>query len=215
MSIKKFITGLCIAGGMLVTMSPIAAHADSPVTSTEFYEAYSDVKIVETAREKGVLDEEIANYLHSSENPIDVKAAVINALGWGIEGKSNAEDYLKLFYSDSMDNLDLDSMDRDELFCIGYMMALDDYFNVDRALPLMEKAYEKDNTSFTVAMVRSILKGQASMSDFNSWGMVWKNTSDVLNNKELKKDMRQGAIDIIVDYMKCYEEYPVSAAKAS
>ncbi|MDS0527083.1 hypothetical protein NNC19_15430 [Clostridium sp. SHJSY1] len=211
MNIKKCIAGLCVLGGMLFSMSPTTAHADSPITSTNFYQAYSDVQIVEKAREKGVLDEEIANYLHSSENPIDVKAAVINALGWRYEGKHNAEDYLKLFYSDSMNNLDLDSIDSDELFCIGYMMALDDYFNVERALPFMEKAYEKNNTSFTVSMIRNIVKEQSEMSS-GHWGNVWANTKKVLDDKTLTRDMKQGAIDIIVDYMKLYEKIPAEMA---
>lgn len=206
MHIKKYFFSLLILGAMVFSMNPIKASADSPVTSTDFYRAYINVDIVRTAKEKGVLDEEIANYLHSSENPIDVKAAVINAMGWKFEGKSNAKDYVRLFYSDDIDNLDLDSINGDELFCISYMMALDDYFNVDRALPLMEKAYEKENTNFTVAMIRAMLKGQVDLFNGN-WGMVWVNTKNVLDDKTLEKDMKQEAIDIIVEYMKLYEPY--------
>jgi hypothetical protein len=206
MHIKKYFFSLLILGAMVFSMNPIKASADSPVTSTDFYRAYINVDIVKTAKEKGVLDEEIANYLHSSENPIDVKAAVINAMGWKFEGKSNAKDYVRLFYSDDIDNLDLDSINGDELFCISYMMALDDYFNVDRALPLMEKAYEKENTNFTVAMIRAMLKGQVDLFNGN-WGMVWVNTKNVLDDKTLEKDMKQEAIDIIVEYMKLYEPY--------
>lgn len=204
MSIKKYLLSLFILGVMVFSMNPITASADSPVTSTDFYKAYINVDIVKTAREKGVLDEEIANYLHSSENPIDIKAAVINAMGWKYEGKSNAKDYVWLFYSDNIDNLDLDSINGDELFCISYMMALDDYFNVDRAVPVMEKAYEKENTSFTVAMIRNMLKGQTDLHNGN-WRMIWVNTKNVLNDETLVKDMRQEATDIIVEYMKLYE----------
>lgn len=206
MRIKKYLLSLFILGVMVFSMNPITAFADSPVTSTDFYRAYINVDVVESAREKGVLDEEIANYLHSSENPIDVKAAVINALGWSIDGKSNAKDYVSLFYSDDIENLDLDSINGDELFCISYMMALDDYFNVDKALPLMEKAYEKENTSFTVAMIRNTLNGQVDLFNGN-WRMVWTNTKNVLDDKTLVKDMKQEAIDIIVDYLKLYEAF--------
>ncbi|MFL0197419.1 hypothetical protein ACJDU8_17890 [Clostridium sp. WILCCON 0269] len=207
MRIKKYIFSLFIISVLLFSMNPITVFADSPVTSTDFYKAYIDVDIVKTAKEKGVIDQKIATYLHSSKNPIDVKAAVINALGWKYEGKSNAENYVKLIYSNDIDKLDVDSLSGDEIFCISYMMALDNYFHVDKALLLMEKAYEKNNTSFTIAVVRSILKGQAIISDINNWGMIWSNTESVLNDKTLVKDMRQEAVDNIVGYMKLYEKY--------
>ena len=68
-------------------------HADSPITATGFYEAYLDVKMVERAHLEGVMGLEIAEFLTSPENPIDVKAAVINALSWRFDGKNNAELY--------------------------------------------------------------------------------------------------------------------------
>ncbi|WPC39935.1 cell wall-binding repeat-containing protein [Clostridium sp. JS66] len=206
MRIKKYIFSLFIMGAIFFLMGPTTVFADSPVTSTDFYKAYTDVNIVKTASEKGVIDQQIADYLHSSKNPIDVKAAVINALGWKIDGKSNAESYVKLVYSKDMDKLDIDSLSGDETFCISYMMALDDYFHVDKALTLMDKAYEKNNTSFTIAIIRSVLKGQAVL-DNGSWGMIWFNTENVLNDKTLVKDMKQEAIDNIVAYMKLYEGY--------
>ncbi|MBV7276709.1 cell wall-binding repeat-containing protein [Clostridium sp. PL3] len=205
MRIKNYVLGLFITVGILFSMNPIIVFADSPLTSTNFYKAYTDVNIVKKAEEKGIINQEIANYLHSSTNPIDVKAAVINALGWNFDGKSNAKSYVSLIYSKDIDKLDMQSLSGDELFCISYMMALDNYFDVNKAESLMEKAYEKNRTSFTIAIVRSIIKGQASMS--GDWGMVWTNTESVLNDKTLVKEMRQGAIDIIVEYMKLYEKY--------
>lgn len=206
MRVTKYVFTLFIMGVIFFAMNSITVFADSPVTSTDFYKAYIDVDIVKTAKEKGVVDQEIASYLHSSKNPIDVKAAVINGLGWKCEGKSNAENYVKLIYSNSIDKLDVDSLSGDEIFCISYMMALDDYFHVDKALTLMEKAYKKNNTSFTIAIVRSILKGQSILASGN-WGMIWSNTNSVLNDKTLVKDMRQEAIDNIVAYMELYKEY--------
>jgi len=206
MRIKKYVFSLFIISVIFFSMNPITAFADSPVTSTDFYKAYMDVNIVKTAEEKGIIDQEIANYLYSSKNPIDVKASVINALGWKYEGKSNAENYVKLMYSSDIDKLDVDSLSGDEIFCISYMMALDDYFHVDKALLLMEKAYKKNNTSFTIAIIRSILKGQTALDDGN-WGRVWFNTENVLNDETFVRDMKQEAIDNIVEYMKLYEKY--------
>ncbi|AKA67788.1 cell wall-binding repeat-containing protein [Clostridium scatologenes] len=206
MHIKKYIFSLFIMGAMFFLMSPTTVFADSPVTSTDFYKTYTDVSIVKIAAEKGTVDQQIADYLHSSKNPIDVKAAVVNALGWKIDGKNNAEDYVKLVYSKNIYELDIDSLSGDEIFCISYMMALDDYFHVDKALTLMDKAYEKNNTSFTIAIIRSVLKGQIALDNGN-WGMVWFNTENVLNDKTLVKDMKQEAIDNILAYMKLYDGY--------
>ena len=65
-------------------------NADSPITSTDFYKAYLHIPEVEEAHEIGVLSEEIAEYLLGSENSLDKKAAVINALSWDFDGKINA-----------------------------------------------------------------------------------------------------------------------------
>lgn len=205
MKIKKYIVSLFIIGVMLFSMNPITAFADSPVTSTDFYKAYMDIEIVRIAKEKGIIGAEIANYLYSSKNPIDVKAAVINALGWKFEGKNNAENYVKLMYSKDIDKLDLNLLSGEEIFCISYMMALDDYFHPDKALPMMEKAYEKNSASFTITIVRSILKSQDDMLNKGNWQMVWGNTENVLTSTTLEKDMRQEGIDIIVEYMKLYK----------
>ncbi|WP_051542077.1 cell wall-binding repeat-containing protein [Clostridium lundense] len=205
MRIKNYVLSLFIMVVILFSMDPITVFADSPITSTDFYRAYIDVNIVKKAKEKGIIDQEIADYLHSSTNPIDVKAAVINALGWTCDGKSNAKSYVNFIYSSDIDKLDIDPLSGDEIFCISYLMALDDYFNVNEAVSLMEKAYKKNNTSFTIAIIRSIIKGQAVMS--NNWGMIWTNTSSVLKDKTLVKEMRQEAIDIIVEYMQLYEKY--------
>ncbi|MCC7212305.1 MAG: hypothetical protein IT451_10775 [Candidatus Brocadia sp.] len=70
---------------------PATSYADSPITATDFYEAYKDAKMVQRAHLEGVMGVEIAEYLSSPENPVDHKAAVINALSWRFEGKSNAE----------------------------------------------------------------------------------------------------------------------------
>ena len=90
-------------------MFSAVTHADSPITTTKFFKAYLDVKMVERAHLEGVMGLEIAEFLTSPENPIDVKAAVINALSWKFDGKSNAElyaYYLALLYHVSVTELD-------------------------------------------------------------------------------------------------------------
>jgi hypothetical protein len=182
--------------------------ADSPITATKFFEAYMDVKMVERAHLEGVMGLEIAEFLTSPENPIDVKAAVINALSWRFDGKNNAElyaYYLALLYHVSFTELDTEFLSADEIFCIGYLTAMDDYFHPEKALPLLEEAHKVMKDSFTVSIIMALTIGQKVM-DYD-WCEVWRLTEDVLKNKELKQDLRPEAIKMIVGYMILYKEY--------
>ncbi|HHT9109297.1 MAG TPA: hypothetical protein ACFYD9_11675, partial [Candidatus Wunengus sp. YC64] len=76
----------------------------------------------------------------SPENPIDVKAAVINGLSWRFEGKNNAElyaYYLALLYHLSITELDTAFLSADEIFCLGYLTVMDDYFHPEYAIQLL------------------------------------------------------------------------------
>ena len=71
-------------------------YADSPLTSTDISKAYQALPIVQLAAQKaGVLTPDLMDYLIDTNNPIEVKIAVINQLGWAVEGKKNAP----LFYN--------------------------------------------------------------------------------------------------------------------
>jgi hypothetical protein len=48
--------------------------ADSPVTSTPIYEAYLDVELVAADNKWGTITEEIASFLKSEDNSLDVKS---------------------------------------------------------------------------------------------------------------------------------------------
>ncbi|MCF6158582.1 MAG: hypothetical protein E3K32_08400 [wastewater metagenome] len=112
----------------LLFLFPGMSSADSPITSTKFYEAYMDVKMVKRAHLEGVMGIEIAEFLSSPENTIDTKAAVINALSWRFEGKNNTEFYmyyLSLLYHVPLEELDTDFLSPDEIFCLGYLMVMD------------------------------------------------------------------------------------------
>ncbi len=189
----------------LVLLS-VCALADSPLTSTPFAQAYMDLEIVRKARSQGVMSLEIAQYLSSPSNPVDAKAAVVNALGWDINGKSNAvlySYYLALSKHRTVEKLPLDWLSGDELLCLGYLTALDDYFHPEKALPIVEKAAGRKSDSLTVRIVLALVRGQCRMSD--DWPGIWKGVAQVLDNDRLKADMRPQAVKIIVDYMKLYE----------
>ena len=181
------------------------SYADSPLTSTSFYEAYLDYEIVKKANESGVMEEEFANYLHSKDNPIDVKAALINALGWDIDGKYNAEIYCSIVFYKNVKEIKNTNLTGDELFCIGYMQVLDDYFNPEKGILFLNKAVKKLKRSYTVAMINALAESQKAMD--SDWCEVWKLIENVITNEKLKQDMRGGAAEIIFDYMRGYEDY--------
>jgi len=182
-------------------------YADSPITSTDFYTAYKDIEMVNKAAKLDVITPEIAEFLSSPKNPVDVKAAVINALSWDINGKNNAVLYLAYLekkYNNDIDTLTLEPLTADEVFCLGYLLAMDDYFFVGEALDLLLIAWELNDTSFTVSIILALVEAQEAM-DYD-WCEVWMLTEDVLLDESLKKDMRDEAITIIVDYMSLYKD---------
>ena len=192
----------------LLLIFPIASYADSPITATKFYEAYLDVKMVERAHLEGVMGLEIAEFLTSPENSIDVKAAVINALSWKFDGKSNAElyaYYLALLYHVSVTELDTEFLSADEIFYIGYLTAMDDYFHPEKALPLLEEAHKMMKDSFTVSIILALARGQKVM-DYD-WCEVWRLTEEVLKIKSLNRIYALRRMKMIVDYMVLYKEY--------
>ena len=70
------------------------AFADSPLTSTTFYQAYLDVLIVKQADQTHRLDRAMGDYLLNDQNPFDVKLAVINALSWEENVSENVQNLL-------------------------------------------------------------------------------------------------------------------------
>ncbi|MEZ5013539.1 MAG: hypothetical protein R2794_04545 [Chitinophagales bacterium] len=203
MNIKSVCAAACI--GIALWM-PFTVQADSPLTSTYFATSYYSYEIVGAAEKSGALTDEIAAYLLDNKNPVDVKAAVVNALGWSYDGRANAEvfkAYLAKKYNASATSLNLNSLRDDELMCLGYMMAMDNYFVVDDAIEVLDKAIARDTKSFTIHMIHALVSAQKAMD--TDWCMVWKLTAQVLQNDTLFRDLKTAATQTIVDYMILYK----------
>lgn len=192
---------------LVILATPLAtSYADSPITSTDFHTVYTN-SIVKRAAELNVVDNDIAEYLSSTNNPIDVKAAVINALSWKFEGKKNTIIYAKFLakkYNTPASKLDTDMLTADEVFCIGYLSVMDDYFHPERAISILEEAHKRNKKSYTVAMILAITKAQKAMD--SDWCKVWKLTEAVIINQSLDFDMLPEAKKIILDYMLLYKD---------
>lgn len=188
----------------LLILTSQTIKADSPLTSTPIYESYMDISIVKNAHKKGTINKKLADYLHSTKNDIDLKAAVISAIGWDFNGTDNAEQYSIKIFGKKLSELDIKTLSADDAFVIGYLQALDDYFHPEKSLPYLEAAHEKNSTSFTAAVILVLAQAQSIM-DKGDWCKMWEITHQVYNDKSLYTDMREAAKKIIKDYMILYK----------
>jgi len=186
-----------------------SVYADSPLTSTNISKAYQDLSIVIKASEaEGILTNELIEYLLNEKNPIANKIALINELGWDIDGKNNAAiflDYLiqKQGYEDQEDFL---NNGKDfEILSMAYLKALDDYFNVSEALIYAERALSKNSESYTYNIITALIEAQIATR--GDWCKVYKLTDQVRTKTSLETDMRDEAVTIIFDYMDSYKKY--------
>jgi len=181
---------------LLAGLLAVPSLADSPLTSTDFWQVYTDVPQVVSAHELGELNESLCAYLLSSAT-IDRKAAVINALGWNIDGKQNAvifrEALVKKYASPDLES----KWSAEEAFCLGYLMALDDYQHSQPALPYLRKAHQAKPRSYTVAIVEALVQAQ-NTTDFEEG---WRIVARLQQDKRLIKDLRGGARAAILEYM--------------
>lgn len=179
--------------------------SDSPLTSTVFHEAYIDIDEILTAEQTNEMTKELAEYLHSKMNTIDLKAALINALGWENVTAGNAEKYCRFIFNKTPDKLDLQDLGSEDLFVMGYLTAMENYHHPSVSLKYLKKARKDLKMSFTVNVIYSLVQAQIAME--KDFCKAWKYYVKVYNNKNLNQDMRQSALKIIYDYMYLYKSY--------
>ena len=177
------------------------AFADSPLTSTPFHEAYQEEKIVQLAlNAAGVITPKLMKYLSHPKKPIAIKLAIINALGWNFDGQHNAEQFYA-YLKDRKKRNELENNNADLQICYAYLMAMDNYFEVGRALKLANKAKSHSN-SYAIHLVASLIEAQQKME--SDWCGVFLASDQVRNNSELYLDFDPGASAIIYNYMDLY-----------
>ena len=176
---------------------PLTTHADSP----DFSKAYMDIPMVKKVAEDGLMSPEIAKFISSKKTPLDIRAATINALSWNSDDADNAEIYSKLLYKKSLADLNTATLNGDELFNLGFLIFMDDYFHPENAIPYLEGAQKKIKSSFTVSVILGIARAQIALDSCNAW----KEAKKVLENKNLIQDLRPAAKEVIVDYMSVHE----------
>ena len=200
---------------LLLTLSWALMWADSPLTSTDFAENYKDHPMVQMALNLHGDDADpyvpvsILDFLANKKSPIDVRLAVINAISWNFEGKSSGEqlyEYLSKRYKAKTTDKLVKKLDAGTLAVYAYAKAMSDYFDVKEAQELGHKAVKKDKSkSFSVAFITSLIDAQVYLD--SDWGMVYKVMNNVLHDGSLHLDMRQDAIDSVMEYINEYKGY--------
>lgn len=199
---------------MLLTLSWVLTWADSPLTSSDFAESYNDQPMVQMALKLSDdsdtdIPVSMLNYLADKKSPVDVRLAVINAIGWNFNGKTSGQqlyEYLSTRYkAKTVDKL-AKKLDAGTLAVYAYALAMSNYFEVQEAQDLAHKAVKKNKTkSFSVAFIASLIDAQVHLD--GDWGMVYKVVNDVLHDGSLHLDMRQEAIDSVMEYIGEYKNY--------
>ena len=186
-----------------------ASWADSPLTSTHFSDAYSDHEMVQMANElmQNDIPTTLLNFLADKNQPVDVRLAVVNKLGWNFDGTTMGAqlgEYLMGRYNVKNEAKLIKKLDAKTLAVYAYAKAMSNYFDVKDASELGHKALKKNkDKSFSVALISALIDAQAYMD--SDWSMIYKVVADVLHDGSLRLDMRQEAIDNIMDYINLYK----------
>jgi hypothetical protein len=185
------------------------ALADSPLTSTYFADVYMSETVVWQAKQaQGQITYEIMDYLANPNNPIGVKVAAVNALGWEnqCDNYSVFLDYLKRMYNTNSEITLLTMLDYSTLTALAYVRAMSNYFDINDAFTISYLAVGKGMQSFTTNMINALLGAQYAL-DSGDWGQVYMLCQSVVENNNLVRDMHPQAVTKIMEYINLYAEY--------
>ena len=205
-----------IASLILITQS---SYADSPLTSTEFYQAYLDVPIVKAAADNpNVLTEEMMDYLYDYANPLDVKMALINAVGWNVDRRlSTFPDYL-IYCAEHFDRERYGVGDKmltsedlflyatpDQMAVFVYLRALADYSNVTYLYSFAGYAMQRPVNKQSFMLPMALVWAQVQL-EVGRWEDIYPSVERLFLDAEIK-DMRPEAVNMIMDYINLYKKY--------
>ena len=181
------------------------AAADSPLTSTDFHQAYADEPIVAQVEKGRTPSDETWAYLAAPDNPVAVKMAIINKIGWAFEGKNSYQLFLSYLKRQGICKREKDLYQKrpgDLLLSAAYLKAMDNYFNVEEAARMARRARQMHPDSYTVNIICALIEAQIAFD--SDWGEVYRLTDAVRRNTTLKDDMNDEAKRIIFEYMDLY-----------
>lgn len=204
----------------IVATAP-AALADSPLTSTDFAAAYQDVKVVQQADRNG-LNERVLKALSDPKVPQDVRAAIVNQIGWSNEPQQNATiylDYIARRKNTQPSRITLAMLTSQEAMALGYLLAMDNRFSLEQpiggsgevqqadSLSLLDTAVAKSPDDFSVNLIHSLVQSQYEFDRGpENWCAVYETVQGTVEEFQGERNMRPEAVDIIMDYIGIYED---------
>jgi hypothetical protein len=93
----------------------------------------------------------------------------------------------------------------EDLTCLAYLKAMDNYFDVEKALDYSNLAIKKSPDSFTINIINALIKSQIFLKSNRC--KVYQVLEDVRVNYSLKNDFKKEAIDEIFEYVTMYKKY--------
>jgi hypothetical protein len=173
---------------------------------------YEEYEIVDAALDaKGKITNHIMLYLSDQAYPIDVKMAVINALGWNFNGQNNYERYLQFVEMRSgvtqKEKGFYKKIDSDEILALAYLKAMDNYFDVSKAKKLSSMAIassRRATLSYTFRLIDALIGSQQAME--GNWCNVYQIAHSIKQNPSLRWDFPVEADDIVFDYIDLYKK---------
>ena len=202
-------------------LSCIISHADSPLTSTPFHTAYSDVKEVKYALANG-LDNKLLKFLGNKKAPIIHKIAVINALSWGEKDfVGKFENYLlkkrkgikpevftqlrTIANSTPEETEQTKLLTADDLTCWVYLQVLGDYKTPAIGMRAGFLGCVRDRESMAHMIPFTLIGAQKAMD--SDWCSVYKIPHDNLEQAVFSKNLiSEKGLKIIMDYINLYKQ---------
>lgn len=144
------------------------AYADSPITSTSFFENHLNIKIVkEASLANGTINDTMLSFLSDTNNSLELKLALINALGWEHKNKNSKRflDYILLkkgYFSDLVPSSSMTLMyygTPNEQICYAYLKANENYFDLNEAFEMASRA-KQNSKEFGIHFVYYLIKAQ-------------------------------------------------------
>ena len=184
----------------------ILSFADSPLTSSKFYQHYIGNPLVYEASETHDLSWDMAEYILDANNPIAIKVAIINALSWGDKAEGNYSGLVSIAMDvkqpPSASKL-FNILDGKTLICFAYLKALSDYFDVKGAVKMAKMAQKKDKDSYCVNFIAALIQSQDNFNA-NKWAMVYT-VLDKVNNTTWRYDyLSDESAESVMEYINLY-----------
>lgn len=191
----------------ITALMPLPSRADSPLTSTDFHEAYLDIPQVRRATETHKLDDELADHLLSPGTSYDEAAAIINALGWNIDGQDNHLRLLRRLKATRPDRYEQFRRGKGssrELFVVGYLWAMDNYFETRKAEFLLWQAQKQSPEFFAIALVHALVVAQDQ--PVSQWCDIFRGPRETVTRYPNGLEMRRAAVSMVLDYTDEYAD---------